>query len=200
MILRSETMLKKLKVKKYFSKLTKAYYSDDFKETIKYADIILELDNYNLEVLKYKYNSLANTGDYENALACVEEIISLEKSCMALLNKGTTLCYLKRLEEGFNLLDYVIENCEEYELAFINKCGFLYTLGEFDKILALSDEILKRNPNSSNAYDIKSLANYEMGEYDLSLDYANKALELDPNNKISLERKETILSILNSEE
>ncbi|MBR5504435.1 MAG: tetratricopeptide repeat protein [Methanobrevibacter sp.] len=190
-------MFKTLKLKKYLSKLKDAYESDDFKESIDYADIILDLDNNNLEALKYKYNALANIEDYENALICVDKIIDLEKSCRALLNKGTTLCSLNRMEEGFKILDSIIDNCEEYELAYINKCGFLYDLQEFEEMSLLSEKILKKNPNCSAAYDIKSLAHLERGQYDLALDYINKALELDPNNNISLKRKETILSKTN---
>lgn len=193
-------MFGKFKVKKYFSELNKAYYSNDFKKAIKYADIILEMDKNNLEVLKYKYNSLANMGDYENALVCIDEIITLEKSCMALLNKGTTLCYMNRIEEGFKLLDYVIDNCEEYEAAFINKCNFFFMLEEFDEALSLSDKILNMHPDCSNAYDTKSFIYFKREEYDSSLIYANKALEKNPNNNIALERKERLLSILNSKD
>lgn len=193
-------MFERLKFSRNFSNLKKAYYSNNFMEAIEYANKILSLDSNHLEVLKYKYNSLVNIEDFDNALLCADRIISLEKSCIAYLNKGTTLCYLNRVDEGFKILDGIIDNCDEYELAFINKCGFLCTLQEFDEILRLSDKILKKNPVCSNAYDLKALAYFEKQEYELSLINVEKALELDNANEIAKNRKEVILSKLNSKQ
>ena len=51
-------MFKRLKYKKDFSKMKNYFDNNDFENAIKYADLILDYDENNVEVLKYEYNAL----------------------------------------------------------------------------------------------------------------------------------------------
>ena len=73
------------------------FENNDFENAIKYADLILDYDENNIEVLKYEYNALSNLKRYENALICVDKILDLNPSGIALVNKGTTLCFFRRI-------------------------------------------------------------------------------------------------------
>ena len=132
-------MFKRLKYKKDFSKMKNYFDNNDFENAIKYADLILDYDENNVEVLKYEYNALSNLKRYEDALICVNRILDLNPSGLALVNKGTTLCFLEEYEKGFEILDDVIENYSEYEVAFLNKGHFLYDMARFDELLELSE-------------------------------------------------------------
>ena len=67
-------MFKRLKYKKDFSKMKNYFDNNDFENAIKYADLILDYDENNVEVLKYEYNALSNLKRYEDALICVNRI------------------------------------------------------------------------------------------------------------------------------
>lgn len=189
-------MFKKLKYKKDFSKMKNLFEKGDFQNTIKCADSILEYDKNNVEVLKYKYNSLTNLELYDDALDCVNKIMDLEPSGMALVNKGTTLCLLENYEEGFRILDDVIENYPEYEMAFLNKGNFLYDLGNFDELLDLSDWFLGLHPNCSSVYDVKASVFIRKEDFESALKCIEDALYYNPEYEIAIERKEYILSEL----
>ena len=189
-------MFKKLKYKKDFSKMKNSFEKGDFQNTIKCADSILEYDKNNVEVLKYKYNSLTNLEFYDDALDCVNEIIDLEPSGRALVNKGTTLCLLENYEEGFKILDDVMENYPEYEMAFLNKGNFLYNLGNFDELLDLSDRFLGLHPNCSSVYDVKASVFIKKEDFESALKCVEDALYYNPDYEIAIERKEYILSEL----
>ena len=186
-------MFKKFKYKKDFSKMKKFYENEDFQSTIDYANSILDYDENNLEVLKYKYNSLTNLKLYNEALVCVNKIIDLNLTGIALVNKGTTLCFLGEYEQGFKILDEVIEKCPEYEVAFLNKGNFLYNLGNLDELLKLSNWVLELYPNCSTAYDIKSLVYIKKGDLESALKFNEYALYYDSENNVARERKEHIL-------
>lgn len=190
------SMFKKLKYKKDFSKMNKCYENEDFKNAIFCADLILDYDEGNIEVLKCKYNSLTKLELYDDALECVNEILDLNPSGRALVNKGTTLCFLGNYDEGFEILDNVIVNCPEYEVAFLNKGNFLYNMGDFEELLKLSDWVLELYPDCSNAYDIKALVFIEQSDFKSALECIDKALEYNPNNENSKERKKFILDII----
>lgn len=189
-------MLKKFKFKKDFYRMKNSFEKGDFQKALKCANLILEYDKDNIEVLKYKYNSLTNLKLYDDALECVNKIIFLNPSGMAWVNKGTTLCLLEMYDEGFKILDRVIENCPEYEIAFLNKGNFLYGLGYFDELLELSNRVLMRHPNCSNAYDVKASVFIKKDDFNSALKCVEEALYYNPNNEISKERKKYILSEL----
>ena len=175
------------------------FYNNDFENAIKYADLILDYDENNVEVLKYEYNALSNLKRYEDALICVNRILDLNPSGLALVNKGTTLCFLEEYEKGFEILDDVIENYSEYEVAFLNKGHFLYDMARFDELLELSNWVLELYPDCSNAYDIKSLVYIKKGDFKSALEFNEYALYYDSENSVAKERKEHILKKLAEE-
>lgn len=190
-------MFNSLKIKRLTSKMRKLLLVEkDYNKTIECADSILEYDKNNVEVLKYKYNSLSNLELYDDALDCVNKIMDLEPSGMALVNKGTTLCLLENYEEGFKILDNVIENYPEYEIAFLNKGNFLYNLGNFDELLNLSERFLESHPNCSSAYDVKASVFIRKKDFESALKCVEDALYYDPDYEIAIERKEYVLSEL----
>ena len=192
-------MFKRLKYKKDFSKMKNYFYNNDFENAIKYADLILDYDENNVEVLKYEYNALSNLKRYEDALICVNRILDLNPSGLALANKGTTLCFLEEYEKGFEILDDVIKNYSEYEVAFLNKGHFLYDMARFDELLELSNWVLELYPDCSNAYDIKSLVYIKKGDFKSALEFNEYALYYDSENSVAKERKEHILKKLAEE-
>ena len=192
-------MFKRLKYKKDFSKMKNYFYNNDFENAIKYADLILDYDENNVEVLKYEYNALSNLKRYEDALICVNRILDLNPSGLALVNKGTTLCFLKEKKKGFEILDDVIENYSEYEVAFLNKGHFLYDMARFDELLELSNWVLELYPDCSNAYDTKSLVYMKKGDFKSALEFNEYALYYDSENSVAKERKEHILKKLAEE-
>ena len=192
-------MFKRLKYKKDFSKMKNYFDNNDFENAIKYADLILDYDENNVEVLKYEYNALSNLKRYEDALICVDKILDLNPSGLALVNKGTTLCFLEEYEKGFDILDDVIENYSEYEVAFLNKGHFLYDMARFDELLELSNWVLELYPDCSNAYDIKSLVYIKKGDFKSALEFNEYALYYDSENSVAKERKEHILKKLAEE-
>lgn len=192
-------MFKRLKYKKDFSKMKNYFDNNDFENAIKYADLILDYDENNVEVLKYEYNALSNLKRYEDALICVNRILDLNPSGLALANKGTTLCFLEEYEKGFEILDDVIENYSEYEVAFLNKGHFLYDMARFDELLELSNWVLELYPDCSNAYDIKSLVYIKKGDFKSALEFNEYALYYDSENSVAKERKEHILKKLAEE-
>lgn len=186
-------MFKKLKNRNHFSKMKDFYESNDFENTLKYADLILNHDEENVEVLKYKYNALSNLKLYNDALICINRIIDLNPSCIASINKGTTLCFLGIYEDGFKIFDNAIKNCPEYEIAFLNKGNFLYDMGRFEELLKLANWVLELYPNCSTAYDIKSLVYIKKGNLESALKFNEYALYYDSENNVARERKEYIL-------
>ena len=192
-------MFKRLKYKKDFSKMKNYFDNNDFENAIKYADLILDYDENNVEVLKYEYNALSSLKRYEDALICVDKILDLNPSGLALVNKGTTLCFLEEYEKGFEILDDVIKNYSEYEVAFLNKGHFLYDMARFDELLELSNWVLELYPDCSNAYDIKSLVYIKKGDFKSALEFNEYALYYDSENSVAKERKEHILKKLAEE-
>lgn len=201
--------------KKNFSKLKKSFINKDYKKSIEYANYILKDYPNNIDVLKYKYNALSELKDYKNALICIDYILNLETSYRALMNKGTTLCLLKRYDEGFLIFDEVINSKDKsiekfimaggyygelfleeeiYKIAFMNKSHFLYELKRFDEIINLANIMIDLDSSFANAYDVKSSAYIAKSDWKNALNCVNQALDLKPKEELYIERKKYIIN------
>lgn len=177
--------------------MKKSYFKKDFNKTIIYADYILNIDNKNLDALKYKSDSLRELGDYEGSLECANVIVELEPTPFNLANQSAILWLLNDVEKSFKILDNLLYNSSDYEDAFKNKSYFLFELARYDEVIELCNYVLDKNPNDINALNMKAMVYYELKDYEFAWESIEKAFSLDNDNEWTINKRRDIFDKLN---
>ncbi|MEO8427522.1 MAG: tetratricopeptide repeat protein [Verrucomicrobiota bacterium] len=91
---------------------------------------------------------LFNLNQAENALACFEEVITLEpNNTDALIKKGQALEKLRRMQDAIDSYDRVIAADGSLTVAYLYKGGVFNRLEQFDKALECYEQALRVQDN-----------------------------------------------------
>jgi tetratricopeptide (TPR) repeat protein len=94
--------------------------------------------------------TLMNLGQNEEALACIEEALTIAPANIeALLKKGTVLERLQRMEEAIDTYDRAIAVDNSKTTAYLLKGGVFNRLKRYPEALACYDEALRAQQKSS---------------------------------------------------
>jgi len=148
---------------------------------------------------------LSGSEKYEETIDVCDEILKdFPNHENAHSKKTFCLSALDRDEEFKELIEYRIKNNIRPNWALVDKGGYYLKKGDYDKAIAIVDEVLEKNPKFG--YALFSRANFmciENKDLDEALDYLNKSLEgeVDPRYyTVALGLKYNILDQLGREE
>ena len=150
----------------------------EVKDTIKYCDLILDLENNNLNALILKSKSLFKLKQYSDVVNICCDILNIDKENFeVIVIYAKSLFKIKDYENAFKQFENAISIEQKYELVncleetrelLINNLLIQskeYIDEDWDELLKLSDKILKYDVNNYKALLNKSKALFNLKDY-----------------------------------
>jgi len=135
------------------------------------------------DLLMEKGINAVNDSRYKEAITYFDKILESDpENVQALINKGTTLGFLKKHSDAIYYFDKVLEIEPNKISALYSKGTALSYLEEYNEALYYFDKVLEIEPNNISAlFNMGTTLSY-LKEYDDALYYFDKILESDPEN------------------
>jgi len=130
---------------------------------------------------------------YKEAITYFDKILESDpENVKALMNKGSSLGFLKKHSDGIYYFDKVLEIEPNKISALYSKGTALSYLEEYDEALYYFDKVLEIEPNNISALYNKGTTLSYLKKYDEALSYIDKVLEIDPENTEAIIAKTNI--------
>ncbi len=130
---------------------------------------------------------------YKEAITYFDKVLESDpENVQALMNKGSTLGFLKKHSDAIYYFDKVLEIKPNKISALYNKGTALSYLEEYDDALYYFDKVLEIKPNKISALYNKGTTLSYLKKYDDALSYFDKVLEIDPENMEAIVAKTSI--------
>jgi len=124
-----------------------------------------------------------NDSRYKEAITYFDKILESDpENVQALINKGTTLGFLKKHSDAIYYFDKVLEIEPNKISALYSKGTALSSLEEYNEALYYFDKVLEIEPNNISALFNKGTTLSYLKKYDEALSYFDKVLEIDPDD------------------
>jgi len=124
-----------------------------------------------------------NDSRYKEAITYFDKILESDpENVKALMNKGSTLGFLKEHSDGIYYFDKVLEIEPNKISALYSKGTALSYIEEYDDALYYFDKVLEIEPNNISALYNKGTTLSYLKKYDDAIYYFDKVLEIDPEN------------------
>ncbi len=102
-------------------------------------------------------------GDHQKALNDYQYAYKLNgKSATALLGQATQLSKLNKDDEAAPLFFKVLEKNPNHKSALFNAAQSLYTMGDYGRVLSLTDRLISLDQVNAEAWHLKGLALFEL--------------------------------------
>ncbi len=124
---------------------------------------------------------LKSSGDYEQAIALLEDVIRKNPGNRRVLNQlGVWNAERGRYDEAERYLKMLVSMDPDFIPGYDN-LGQLYAItGRFEKAQAMADAVLSRLPDSAMGHNILGMIRMNKKEYREAIPYFEKAIELYP--------------------
>ncbi len=134
-----------------------------------------------------------NDSRYKEAITYFDKVLESDpENVQALINKGTTLGFLKKHSDAIYYFDKVLEIEPNKISALYSKGTALSNLEEYVEALYYFDKVLEIEPNNISALYNKGTTLSYLKKYDDALYYFDKVLEIDPENIETILAKSSI--------
>jgi len=137
----------------------------------------------NLEDLIDNGITMAESGQYEEALSYFDKVLETESDNVRALNaKAITLGELEQYDEAFLYLDRILEQDPDNLLALNTKGVTLVKLEQYDEALSHFEKILDIVPANNEAQKNKLMTLGKLAELTQDISYLDKILDISPDN------------------
>ncbi len=172
-----ESPSKKLKALGYEG-LGKVYYFEEkWDKALKVLKKGLDLDKQNI-LLQYYGFTLGKLGKWREGLLALEEIKNPREE--VLYNKALFLIELNEGKKARKILSSFSKDSPYYESSQLAMAHSYEREGNFFSALEIYENLLKKNPNNSQAYHNLALIYLGGDELQKALQYFSKAIQLSP--------------------
>lgn len=163
-------------------KQSKGAFDMDFAKQINNIDKKIDQSPKNLELYQLKIGILMEHNQYDSVLKLVNEMLDKfpgqERDLK--LKKATVLKNLRKLEEGLELINELIEDNPEDDLLLSYKAYWLQYLDNEKKALELMQELIDKNPKNGLFHDTYGEILMNFKKYLKAINQFQKAIELEP--------------------
>lgn len=170
-----------------YSKATKCY-----DESIKDLDnSVCDLDEgvylTKLFVIHNKGWMYVRSKDYDNALACFNEVLKInKKSIMGLYSKSYVYFEKGQLDDAMEILKDILNLNPTHIVSLIMTAIIIQIKGSTKKSVNIFQRVLDIDGNNGLALMNMSWINFQEKEYEKSFNRAKEALEIEPNDGFAL--------------
>jgi tetratricopeptide (TPR) repeat protein len=185
----------------YFNMAYSYFRINQFDTTIRYLDMVIELEPNDARVWSNKGAALAELGKNEDAIKCSDEAIKIDqKYPKAWSNKGFALCNLGKNEDAIKCFDEAIKIDQKYAKAWSNKGFALYNLGNNEEAVKCFDEAIKINPTDAKAWSNKGITLGNLRKEEEAIKCYDEAIKINPTDAKAWSNKGITLGKLGKEE
>ncbi|MGH7990463.1 MAG: tetratricopeptide repeat protein [Limisphaerales bacterium] len=127
------------------------------------------------------YDALSK-GNYEKALSCWNEVLSLEpNNADAYINRGNTYAVTRHWDQAIKNYNEAIRLNPNYGLAYGNRGNTHYQKGELDEAMTDWSKAIQLNPNNAEIYYSRAGGYQTKKIWDKAIEDDNEAIRLSPN-------------------
>lgn len=157
------------------------YYESDMNGALeKFTDAIKLDPNFTDAYYNSGFIKL-NQGDYEEAIADFDLVISIEPTDKAYFYKGRALLGLNRQEEALEQFTQAIALNNQFFYAYNNRGNVRFQLGDYQGAIDDFTQTLKINTDYVFAYNNRGNARFKMNDYDGAIADYDSAIILRPD-------------------
>ncbi len=157
----------------------------DHKGALEVYDEAIDLDENNLELWKFRADTLLNLGLFKEANETYDDIMSSTQDEELWNNKGYVLFSTGNYPEAVKCYKRSLDMSPEFGPAHYNLAYLYHTTGEYREAVKHYKEAAKTDPKNQVLWNNLGNALYNMGRYEDSLPYFLKATESNPEYHIA---------------
>ncbi|WP_299523651.1 tetratricopeptide repeat protein [uncultured Methanobrevibacter sp.] len=147
-----------------YLKLVELYEHGKYKKTLKKCDELLKQNKNNFSVLAIKFSAQFELTQYNEALTTCDKLLELDPDdIIVIYAKATTLYKLNIYNEAIECYDKILNVTNNFDALFF-KTASLLILSKYEEALKCCNNLLKLQPENSDANGLKQLIKYKIAQ------------------------------------